>query len=223
MDSGAISLASLCYNVLKDFARWASCRKKSLSPVELLQTRQKQKVEIESHWEQACDGDGFGFVIIRDIKRMDLYPDKDDGKAPSPWFPGRLLDMYDGRGLRVELISGGRMRGLKYEQEKEGWRFCDYKNGEMPERHAHRVGIIPFERIAQIDWAGDANYPYPHIYCHFTNNNKEPYEEVILCERISFDEGVSYLEIAKYNHVDKLSKKVKKRGFMRFLPTRELP
>jgi hypothetical protein len=97
--------------------------------------------------------------------------------------------------------------GLKYEQCEKAWRFCNYSSGESSDINAYLVGLIPFERIVSMNWEGDEYDNIPHIYCHFTSKKKEPYEEIIICERRHLDQHEYYSEIAKYEQVRKLSKK----------------
>jgi hypothetical protein len=194
---------SLVYNALKDFYRWIAGRSKTLPPEEVARLRQKWKDEIERRMKWMDDPAGYGEAIIRDVKRIDLYPHSDDQKKGiSPWFKVALLGTYH-RGLQVGL----RIVGLKYEQHEKAWRFCNYGHGEKPDINAYLVGLIPFERIVNIDWEGDEYDNVPHFYCHFTSKKKEPYEEIIICEKKSPGKHEYYSEIAKYDEVRKLSKK----------------
>lgn len=201
-------LISPLYSAMKDFFRWFLKRTKKASTEEIIGARQRRKEEIETHLRWIDDSVGYGEAIIRDIKRVDSYPDvHEKGKGISSWFRVALLGTYH-RGLQVGL----RFEGLKYEEREEGWRYYDYKSGEIPDLNACLVGQIPFERIVNIDWEGDEYYSIPHIYCHFTSKRKEPYEALVFCEKKSLDRHVYYPEIATYENVRKLSKKLGK-GF----------
>jgi hypothetical protein len=197
------SLISLIYNALKELYHWAVGRSKKLSAEEVVRLRQKWKDEIERHMRWVDGRVGYGEALIRDVKRMDSYPYTDGKKKGiSPWFKIDLLGTYH-RGLQVGL----KVVGLKYEQCEKAWRFCNYSSGESSDINAYLVGLIPFERIVSMNWEGDEYDNIPHIYCHFTSKKKEPYEEIIICERRHLDQHEYYSEIAKYEQVRKLSKK----------------
>lgn len=179
-----------------------------MSPDEVVRLRQKWKDEIKKNLQWNNDHVSLGGAVIRDVKRVDSYPNVDDkSKGISPWFKVSLLGTYH-RGLQVGL----RIEELKYEERHTGWRYCDYAAGEKADLKAYLVGLIPFERIAAIDWKGDEYDAIPHIYCQFWTKRREPYEEIVFCEKRRLDQHVYYSEIAKYDQVRKLSKKLK-RGY----------
>jgi hypothetical protein len=199
----AYRVISLISNALKDLSRWAVGRSNKLSPEEAARLRQQWKEEIESHLRRGDGRVGGGEAIIRDVKRIHSYPyPGGKRKAISPWFKVDLLGTYD-CGLQVGL----KLVGLKYEPGEKAWRFCNYGGGESADLNAYLVGLIPFERIVSINWEGDEYDHTPHIYCSFTSKNKEPYEEIIICERRHLDHQEYYAEIATYEQVRKLSKK----------------
>jgi hypothetical protein len=192
------------YRIAVDLVTWPW--PKRVPPDETVRLRQKWKVEIEQNLRWFDDHVGFGGAVIRDVRRVDSYPNVDDkSKGISAWFKVGLLGMYH-RGLQVGL----RIEGLKYEETHAGWRYCDHGAGETPDLNAKLVGLIPFERIVTIDWKGDEYDAIPHIYCQFSGKRNEPYEEIVFCEKRRLDEHVYYTEIAKYDQVRKLSKKLKK-------------
>jgi hypothetical protein len=200
-----IGLLSPLYNITKDLLRWALKTLEKEDPAKIIELRQKWKAEIQGHLRWIDDVVGHGEAIVRDVRRADLYPEADEkGKGISPWFRVGLLDLYH-RGLQVGL----RIKGLRYDGSAGSGRYADYVRGEEPHINAHLVGRIPFERIVSVDWDGDEYYGIPHIYCRFTSKRKEPYEEMIFCERRRLDHLVYYSEIARYDDVDSLSKRLK--------------
>jgi hypothetical protein len=59
-------------------------------------------------------------VIVRDVDRVDNYPDTDDkSKGISSWFRVGLIDTYD-KGILLGLRYGG-LKGCE-----EGYRFVDF-------------------------------------------------------------------------------------------------
>jgi len=201
-----IELLSLVYGILKDLLKFVQNIQKGLNQENTVKQRQKWKDEIEEKFQWIDNIVGYGEVIIRDVKRNDMYPEVEEKKKGiSSWFRIEYLGIYH-RGIKVGL----HFEELIYEEKYKAWRFADYKNKEEGDLNAYIVGLIPFEYIANIDWNGDEYYSCPHIYCHFLSKKKEPYEELIFCEKRWLDKSVYYREIAKYDQVIKFSKEFKK-------------
>ena len=83
------------YSILKDI--WGALRRRQrrLSPAQILELRQKWKPlfeeEIIKNHTQKLRKD----VIIRDVKRLDDYPNVDENKKGiSPWFRVGLMGIY---------------------------------------------------------------------------------------------------------------------------------
>jgi hypothetical protein len=73
-----------------------------------------------------------GDVIIRDMRRMDTYPDVSKGRGISSWFRRGLLDTYE-RGIMVGL----RWEGIT--KVEEGYRYGDWTSGEEGELTARKA------------------------------------------------------------------------------------
>lgn len=141
-------------------------------------------------------------VIIRDIDRVDGYPNTDEDHGISSLFRIAILNTYT-RGVRVGLSIDGL---TEYE---DGYRYTDYKNKEESDISAYLVGEIPFDSIVTVNWDGDEYYYFPHIYCYF-NDNGEPYERLMFCEKVDMGDGIDYYkEISDYESVRTNSKKAK--------------
>ena len=201
-----IEWLSIGYSALKDFLKYMK-NKKGLNPEEIVKRRQRWKDEIKEKFQWIDDKVGYGQIIIRDVKRNDMYPKVEERKKGiSSWFRVGYLGTYY-RGIEVGLG----INELIYEEKYKAWRFAEYKNKEEGgDLNAYIVGLIPFEYIANIDWNGDEYYSCPHIYCHFLSKKGEPYEEIIFCEKRWSDKSVYYHEIAKYEQVAKFTKEFKK-------------
>lgn len=118
----------------------------------------------------------YGEAIIRNIKRLDVYPDLESHRPGiSPWFKVEINELYH-RG--VEVILSGQEYAVP-ESTTRGWRFL--REGEEAEHKilAYAVGRIPYDFIEKIDWEGDEYDNIPHIYCRFDSPHGEPYEEVV--------------------------------------------
>lgn len=194
--------ASFIYAVVKDLvARWRG-RKRRLTPSQVIEARAKWKPQFEERiWKNYRD-DLRSDVIIRDMKRLDTYPNTNENeKGISAWFRLSLVGTYH-RGIMVAHRWGGLVR------DGDGWRSYDYKAGEKPELKALLISSIPYENIEQVDWDGDEYYGYPHIYCWF-NNKKEPYEHTGIYEKhepITAGALPWYKEIADVEDVRRRSK-----------------
>lgn len=161
---------SFIYGAGKDLVRlvWP----KKLTPAQVIERRQKWKPlfeqEIVTNWRDKLRRD----VVIRDMRRIDKYPDVEEGaKGISPWFRVGLIDTYH-RGILVAF------QWAQLVEEQDGG-FREYQHGVDNDNglkvlHAAK---IPFENIENVDFKGDQFYPYPHIYCYFTIKG-QPYESI---------------------------------------------
>ncbi len=140
-------------------------------------------------------------VIIRDMRRVDGYPDADaKRKGVSPWFRAGLMGTYH-RGVLIGL----RWETLTATPDSQ-WRFTRHNDGEKGDVNVVLIGHVPYENIESVDWDGDEYYGLPHIYCHFDARRKEPYEKLAFCEKRELDDIPFYKEVALYKDVLKRSK-----------------
>jgi len=165
---------------LLELSKWIYAKFKKPDPVQLLKRREELRREFEEHLPKKnkygvhCD------AIIRDIKRMDLYPAIDEeGKGISPWFKVEVKGLYH-RGLEVFTSMP---KSIKQGENGE-WDFADYKDPQ--EVTGYPVGRIPFDLIEHVDWEGDEYYPDPHIYCRFKDG--QPYESTVFFRRYTKDD-----------------------------------
>jgi len=161
----------------------------------------KWRKEVEENLRGADKYGTHGETIIRDVSRMDAYPNIDDKqKGISPWFKVEIKGLYY-RGIEVFL----RVEYLRYIESENGWCYANY--GDEDAVNVLLVGRIPFDVIKAVEWNGDEYYRIPHTYCTFSKKEKQPYEELVFY-RVEHTEGRDYfIEIAKYVDVRKLSKK----------------
>ena len=195
------------YTLTKDV--WANFRgsRRRLSPSEVLALRQKWKGAFETHIAERHHNKLRKDVIIRDMKRIDSYPDTLEGKGISSWFRVGLVGTYH-RGILVGLNWGTLV------EEADGLRFRNYKAEEQGDLKAMLIGRIPYENIESVDWEGDEYYGLPHIYCFFTYK-KEPYEGLSFYEEIVPPHGIPFFtELRSYESVRRRSRK---RGLDSFL------
>ena len=189
------------YSVLKD--GWTAWRRRRISSSQVLALRQKWKPLFEQEIWRNYSEELRPDVIVRDIKRMDNYPELDPGaKGISPWFRVGLLDIY-----HKGILIGIRWGELKKTGESDAWRYIDYRS-ETGDIKAVLAGRIPFENIEAVDWHGDEYYAFPHIYCHFNAKKKQPYEKLSYYMEIHDTVGrPHYVEVATPEKVREVSKK----------------
>ena len=183
------------------FGAWKFLRrnKRNLTAQQKLELRTKWKPQFTSYLAERHRDQLRTDAIIRDMKRMDMYPDADEGKGISPWFRVGLIDTYE-RGIMVGL----RWEGLV--EENDGFRYADWKKGEHGDRKVILTGYIPYENIESVDWDGDDYYGFPHIYCYFVFKG-EPYEKTMFCEKHEINGWPYYTEVVDYASVRKRSKR----------------
>lgn len=193
------------YNLIKDATALIRGRKRRLSAAEILELRQKWRPQFE---EEIWKNDKEKLrkdIIIRDIKRIDTYPNVDEkNKGISPWFRAGLMDTYY-KGILVGL----RWQELTKDADTEDWRSVRYHSGETGEINSILIGKIPYEKIEAVDWHGDEYYYFPHVYCHFDSKTKDPYEKLVYCvERPRDDMPPFYTELVAYETVRENDKRL---------------
>lgn len=157
---------------LIDLTRWVFGKLQKPDPVQVLKRREELRREFETHLPEPDKYGVLSEAIIRDIKRMDSYPDIDtEEKGISPWFKVEVKGLYH-RGLEVFISTPRRIKKDMYGE----WHFVDYKDEETV--LVYPVGRIPFDLIEYINWDGDGYYASPHIYCRFKAFKGQPYEAI---------------------------------------------
>lgn len=108
---------------------------------------------------------------MRDMRRVDSYPETNKRRGISPWFRVGLLGTYH-RGI----LLGLGWHNLVNDPALGGWRYHDWRQKDSEEPLGQKVvliGKVPFESIEEVEWDGDEYYNYPHIYCYF-KHEKQP-------------------------------------------------
>jgi hypothetical protein len=91
------------YSVLKD--GWALLRggRRRLTASDVIALRKKRKEEIEDKLLERRQQKLSADVIVRDVKRVNKYPDVEQGRRGiSPWFKAGLMGTYH-RGVLLGL------------------------------------------------------------------------------------------------------------------------
>jgi hypothetical protein len=133
-------------------------------------------------------------VVVRDLSRMDSYPDVLGGGGISPWFLLGLVDTYD-----KGIVVGLRIGGLK--ECEAGYRFVDWINGEKGDHVVYLLGDVPYDSIGSVNLDGDEYYGYAHIYCHFDFEG-QPYRRLWFGRQVEISGNAWYYEhVADYDAV----------------------
>lgn len=192
------------YSVFKDLRVWVRRRFHMLSPEERLARREKWKERFREEIWKREEKELRQDVIIRDVRRLDHYPDSSDAKGISAWFRAALVGQYH-RGIELGLS----IHTLAFEEEEGtdgAWRLAD-PHVETETITAYLIGYVRYDDIEHVDWNGDEYYNYPHIYCHFAQRG-QPYEKLAFCERKSIHpKHYFFSEIAPYEEVKLTSQK----------------
>ncbi len=156
---------------------------KKPNPVLVLKRREEfeNKLPPKNRYGVHCE------AIIRDIKRMDSYPDIDMAKKGiSPWFKVEVKGLYH-TGVEAFISMPEYIK-----KDKSGnWQFTDHKD-EDNKVLAYPVGRIPFDLIEYVNWDGDEHYPFPHIYCRFKSFKGQPYESIPFFAKYNKDSEYLY-------------------------------
>lgn len=203
---------SLIYSAVKDSVGGLLRYFKPMPPEQKIQLRQKWKPRfddlIRKNFAEKLRSD----VIIRDVRRVDQYPETvEKEKGISAWFRVGLVGTYH-RGI---LVAFGWHRLVDV---GEGvFRFLDYDNDDQTTKDEAlkvlKIGMIPFENIADVDFEGDEYYGYPHIYCNFAIKG-EPYERIAyFTQNQQSDDSLPYhTEVVEVKAAQAMSRKLGVKG-----------
>jgi hypothetical protein len=194
-----ITYGKLAWSGLSGIWKFFHRNKRRLTAKEKLELRNRWKSQFTSYLADQHQKKLRTDVIIRDMKRMDVYPEASSSKGISAWFRVGLADTYE-RGIMVGLRWEGLTEG------DDGFRYGDWTKGEEGQRKVLLTGYVPYENIESVDWDGDGYYGFPHIYCYFTFKG-EPYEKIMFCERHELNGWPFFTGVVDYKSVRKLSKK----------------
>lgn len=198
-----LGLSSAGYSLTRDVINFFRRRGRKLSPTDILELRQKWKREFEPKmWERHQKEMGLD-VIVRDVKRLDAYPNDPSKKGISAWFKAGMMATYH-NGLQMGL------GWYALKKDKNGWRHADHRNKEAPDETAVLMGNIPYENVEAVDWSGDDFYGNPQLYCHFDASKGQPYEHLYYATKHQNTGGpYFYREIATVSEVVKNTKRAK--------------
>jgi len=197
-----IALGRTGLSLLSGLWKWLQRNKRKLSPQEKLSLRAKWKPQFEAYLADKRRRKLRLDIIIRDMKRIDKYPEIDEhSRGISAWFRVGLIDTYE-----KGFMAGLRWESLLSDKETGELRLPNRKKGKRADISLMLTGYIPYENVESVDWDGDQYYDYPHIYCYFDYKG-QPYERMAYCKQRQLDDHIYFTEVADYEMVRKLSKK----------------
>ena len=136
-------------------------------------------------------------VIVRDVNRMDDYPETEETKKGiSPWFKANLVGTYH-NGISLQLNFSDLI------ECECGWRLKTDQDPIDSGVAVALIGNIPYENIVHVDWEGNEYYSNAPIFCLFDAKNGEPYEKLAYCERVKHGQADRYVELVQFESVIK--------------------
>lgn len=192
LSSFPIGIVRTVWDVVRGVWNFVRRKKRHLPASKVIELRQKWKIEFEDQLWQRRSQKLTTDAIIRDMRRMDSYPDVKTKRGISPWFRIGLMGTY-----HKGILAGLEWWELIKDEKSGAWRRTDYETDERGLKTI-LIGYIPYERIEAVDWEGDEFYGLPHIYCYFDDKRKEPYEKLAYCEKREVDNIPRYTEVADY-------------------------
>lgn len=196
--SEALAIGRIGWAAVKGLWGFSQRNNRKLSAAEKLALRAKWKPQFANYLREHISKKLRTDVIIRDMRRIDKYPDIEEKKGISPWFRLGLCDIYE-RGIMVGMGWDAIVK------EDEGYRHERWPGGEINSEKVILMGFIPFESIESVDWDGDGYYSFPHIYCYFEHRG-EPYERTMFCRKQELDGWPYYTEVVDRKSVLKVGK-----------------
>lgn len=111
-------------------------------------------------------------VIVHSVDDAS-YPEIDENEVGiSGWFKVELWNFYH-NGLQVILSVETAIINDRREWALVPYDFSPPDGFDL--FNVFRLGLLPFENIVEVDADGDEFYPFPHLYCRYSNGG-QPYE-----------------------------------------------
>ena len=174
MEFGAVGAAKVLLDVGKSVYRWSRGRRAALTNVEIVELRAKWKPIFDEHLA-ICRRDNLGRdVNVRDIKRVDEYPD-------AAWFRAGLVGTNESGILLLESWVSLDSEVIELLQLKG----IALQNAQEP-GNAALIGYVRFEQVVSVNWNGDDYNSRPSLFLHF-DSKRGPYSRFAICRRKTMD------------------------------------
>ena len=112
------------------FSKWFIRKFKKTKPIDILKRREKIKKEFYKHIKNKNKYGVRSEIIIRDIDRMEEYPDYDYKKKEiSPYFKIELKDIYH-KGIEAFISPPEYVKKNKYSKNQHQANNCCGYNGQ---------------------------------------------------------------------------------------------
>lgn len=170
---------------------------KKPEPLHVLKHREKLKEEFNENIRKKDQYGIRGNMIIRDINRMNEYPDFDyKKKRISPYIRVELKDMYH-KGIEVFRPDPEYIK----KNDEGKWEFTEY-DSPGDKIKVWPIPRIPFDYIEYVNWDGDEYHNFPIVFCKFKGVNGSPYEEIPFFSEHGSEENRYFLEIEDFRPWD---------------------
>jgi hypothetical protein len=132
----------------------------------------------------------------REAKKIakELIPDLTE--SPTGWLKeDRSWDIVEEAG---ETPWAGMRRLQQSKPEERDWDTISLLSQRIPPKECIvvlQIGFIPYDRVVEVDRIGDSYFPFPQVFCRFSENAGPYYGELQHFVRYSpFDDGGCWLE-----------------------------
>ena len=174
------------------------------SAEEILQYREKMRNEFEEHLGEWIRERHHGRLLIRDIARIDNYPQSEPtiGRI-APWFGTEFKGLYD---KGVEVFNS--VVKVVPVPDSDDWRFC--RETDEDAETAYVVVRIPYEKIRKVLWNGDQIYSEPHLFCIFDGMFGTPYSEGLIYQERGTEPNKYFHELCDLETAKRLTREFRK-------------
>jgi hypothetical protein len=192
----AIGATKAAIDLIKSAYGWIRGRRALLSNEEILARRLKWKPIFDERLAEVRRDRLGRDVTIRDINRLNQYPNIDEGKKGiSPWFRVGLAGTTE----TSLLLNLGWMT-----PNPEAIKFLELQGLQLQNAlelgNAALIGYVPFEQIVDVRWDSDDYNTRSSIFLHFDAQKGEPYSRLALCRRKTMD-GHNTYQIEWYSEI----------------------
>ena len=193
-----IKIFELLFSPFISLIKWIRGKIKKPEPLSVLKHREKLKEEFNKNIRKKDQYGTRGNMIIRDIKKMNEYPDFDKKKKGiSPYFRVELKDIYH-KGIEVFILDP---EYIKKNDDGE-WKFIEY-DSPGDKIKVWPIPRIPFDYIKSVNWDGDEYHNFPIVFCEFKGVNSSPYEEIPFFSERGSQKNKYFIEIEDFRPWDR--------------------
>ena len=171
---GIVAALGTLFGLLPRVIDHFRAQRSASEPANILRHRLEMEAKFKAEFQKDFSTGYAPRVIIRDLGRIDKYPDvRPNGRRISAWTRMELKGLYE-RGIELyyEIVT------IKHQGFDDSWRLADHD--EEDAETAAVLARIPYEFIERLNPEGDCYYPEPHIFCRFKGIGGTAFQEIVL-------------------------------------------